>query len=100
MNEPRTLLAARIHGLDIAYDLGEGHDLLGRRMPDLDLDTADGPTRVSTLLQDAEPLLLDLGHRPGSASHTGPTGCGWSSPDTQERGNCRSSARWRLLRRY
>ena len=61
MNEPRTLLAARIHGLDIAYDLGEGHDLLGRRMPDLDLDTADGPTRVSTLLHDAEPLLLDLG---------------------------------------
>ena len=61
MNEPRTLLAARIHGLDIAYDLGEGHPLLGRRMPDLDLDTADGPTRVSTLLHDAEPILLDLG---------------------------------------
>ena len=77
MNEPRTLLAARIHGLDIAYDLGEGHPLLGRRMPDLDLDTADGPTRVSTLLHDAEPILLDLGRtgpdrprtmgRPGAA---------------------------------
>jgi hypothetical protein len=61
MDEPRTLLAARIHGLDLAYDVGEGHPLLGRRMPDLDLDTADGRTRVSTLLHDAEPLLLDLG---------------------------------------
>lgn len=61
MNEPRRLLAARIHGLDIAYDFGDGHPLLGRRMPDLELDTADGPTRVSTLLHHAEPILLDLG---------------------------------------
>ena len=35
-----------ISGLDIHYDLGEGHPLLGRRMPDLDLDTADGPPRL------------------------------------------------------
>jgi 3-(3-hydroxy-phenyl)propionate hydroxylase len=56
----RTQLAARIHGLDVAYDLGPGHPLLGRRMPDLDLETADGPTRVSELLHDARPLLLDL----------------------------------------
>ena len=61
MDEPRTQLAALIHGLDIAYDFGEGHPLLGRRMPDLDLDTADGPTRVYTLLHDAKPLLLDFG---------------------------------------
>ena len=61
MNQPRTLLAARIHGLDIAYDFGEGHQLLGRRMPDLDLDIADGPTRVYSLLHDAKPLLLNLG---------------------------------------
>ena len=61
MYQPRTLLAARIHGLDIAYDFGGGHQLLGRRMPDLDLDTADGPTRVYTLLHDAKPLLLNLG---------------------------------------
>ncbi len=61
MNQPRTLLGARIHGLDIAYDLGEGHPLLGRRMPDLDLHTADGPTRISSLLHEAEPILLDLG---------------------------------------
>jgi 3-(3-hydroxy-phenyl)propionate hydroxylase len=60
MDEPRRHVAALIHGLDITYDLGEGHPLLGRRMPDLDLDTADGPTRVFTLLHDAKPVLLNL----------------------------------------
>jgi hypothetical protein len=49
-----------LSALDIRYDLGEGHPLVGRRMPDLDLRTADGPTRVFTLLHDARPLLLDL----------------------------------------
>jgi len=48
-------------GLDIHYDLGEGHPLLGRRMPDLDLVTANGPLRVFTLLHDARPVLLNLG---------------------------------------
>jgi 3-(3-hydroxy-phenyl)propionate hydroxylase len=47
-------------GLDIHYDLGEGHPLLGRRMPDLDLVAADGPQRLFTLLHDARPVLLDL----------------------------------------
>jgi hypothetical protein len=61
MDEPRKQLAGMISGLDIHYDLGEGHPLLGRRMPDLDLDTAEGPRRVFTLLHDARPLLLDLG---------------------------------------
>jgi 3-(3-hydroxy-phenyl)propionate hydroxylase len=51
-------------GLDIRYDLGDGHPLLGRRMPDLDLLTADGPSRVFTLLHDARPVLLNLG-QPG-----------------------------------
>jgi hypothetical protein len=60
MDEPRKRIAGMISGLDIHYDLGEGHPLLGRRMPDLDLDTADGPTRVFTLLHDARPVLLDL----------------------------------------
>ena len=50
-----------ITGLDIHYDLGEGHPLLGRRMPDLDLVTADGTVRVFTLLHDARPVLLKLG---------------------------------------
>jgi 3-(3-hydroxy-phenyl)propionate hydroxylase len=61
MDEPRRRIAAMLSGLDIHYDLGEGHPLLGRRMPDLDMHTADGPTRVSTLLHDARPVLLDLG---------------------------------------
>ena len=58
----RTQIAALIHGLDVAYDLGQGHPLLGRRMPDLDLDleTAGGPIRVYSLLHDARPLFLDF----------------------------------------
>jgi 2-polyprenyl-6-methoxyphenol hydroxylase-like FAD-dependent oxidoreductase len=66
MDEPRKHLAAQLAGYDIRYDLGEGHPLLGRRMPDLDLLTADGPQRVYTLLHDARPLLLNLGE-PGAA---------------------------------
>ena len=65
MDEPRRRIAGMISGLDIHYDLGEGHPLLGRRMPDLDLDTADGPTRVFTLLHDARPVLLNLGEPGG-----------------------------------
>ena len=65
MDEPRKRIAAMISGLDIHYDLGEGHPLLGRRMPDLDLQTADGPTRVFTLLHDARPVLLNLGEPGG-----------------------------------
>jgi 2-polyprenyl-6-methoxyphenol hydroxylase-like FAD-dependent oxidoreductase len=64
MDEPRKRLAGAVSGLDIHYDLGEGHPLLGRRMPDLDLVTADrGPVRVFKLLHDARPLLLWLGER-------------------------------------
>ena len=64
MDEPRKHLAGLISGLDIHYDLGDGHPLLGRRMPDLELITDDGPLRVFALLHDARPLLLNLG-RPG-----------------------------------
>ena len=65
MDEPRRRIAGMISGLDIHYDFGEGHPLLGRRMPDLDLDTADGPTRVFSLLHDARPVLLNLGEPGG-----------------------------------
>jgi hypothetical protein len=65
MDEPRKQFAAMMSGLDIHYDLGEGHPLLGRRMPDLDVHTADGPTRVFTLLHDARPVLLNLGEPGG-----------------------------------
>jgi 3-(3-hydroxy-phenyl)propionate hydroxylase len=61
MDEPRKRLAGLISGLDIHYDLGDGHPLLGRRMPDLDLVTADGPLRVFELLHGAKPVLLNLG---------------------------------------
>jgi 2-polyprenyl-6-methoxyphenol hydroxylase-like FAD-dependent oxidoreductase len=61
MDEPRKRLAGEMSGLDVHYDLGEGHPLLGRRMPDLDLITANGPLRVFTLLHDARPVLLNLG---------------------------------------
>ena len=60
MEEPRRRTAGMISGLDIHYELGEGHPLLGRRMPDLDLQTADGPTTVYALLHDARPVLLNL----------------------------------------
>jgi 3-(3-hydroxy-phenyl)propionate hydroxylase len=65
MDEPRKRFAAMMSGLDIHYDLGVGHPLLGRRMPDLDLVTANGSLRVFTLLHDARPVLLDFGV-PGS----------------------------------
>ncbi|HEX3240755.1 MAG TPA: FAD-dependent monooxygenase [Solirubrobacterales bacterium] len=65
LDEPRKHLAALISGLDIQYDLGEGHPLLGRRMPDLDLVAADGPLRVYSLLHDARPVLLNLGEPGG-----------------------------------
>jgi len=65
MDEPRKRYAAMMSGLDIRYDLGEGHPLLGRRMPDLDVITESGPQRVFTLLHDARPVLLNLGE-PGT----------------------------------
>jgi hypothetical protein len=66
MDEPRKRFAAMMSGLDIRYELGASdtdrrHPLLGRRMPDLDLVTANGPLRVFTLLHDARPVLLDFG---------------------------------------
>jgi len=61
MEEPRKRFAAMMSGLDIHYDFGEGHPLLGRRMPDLDLVTAAGPLRVFTLLHEARPVLINLG---------------------------------------
>jgi 3-(3-hydroxy-phenyl)propionate hydroxylase len=61
MDEPRKRYAAMTSGLGIHYDLGPGHPLLGRRMPDLDVVTTDGARRVFTLLHDARPILLELG---------------------------------------
>ena len=61
MEQPRKRFAGMMSGLDLHYDLGEGHPLLGRRMPDLDVITEEGPLRVFTLLHHARPVLLNLG---------------------------------------
>jgi 2-polyprenyl-6-methoxyphenol hydroxylase-like FAD-dependent oxidoreductase len=65
LDEPRKRIAGMMSGLDVHYDLGSGHPLLGRRMPDLDIVTANGPRRVFALLHDARPILLNLGE-PGA----------------------------------
>jgi flavin-dependent dehydrogenase len=73
MDQPRKHIAGMISGLDICYDLADDdpdrHPLIGRRMPDLDLSTTDGPTRVFNLLHHARPVLLNLG-KPGSIDIT------------------------------
>lgn len=70
MDEPRKWYSAMMSSLDIRYEFGEGHPLLGRRMPDLDIVTADGATRVFTLLHDARPVLVNFG-KPGSVAIEG-----------------------------
>ncbi|MBB2699185.1 hypothetical protein EFD56_13815 [Rhizobium phaseoli] len=60
LDEARKTLAGEMSGLALRYDLGEGHPLLGRRMPDLDLVTPDGSIRVFALLREARPVLLNL----------------------------------------
>ena len=69
LDEPRKQIAGLISGLDIVYDLGEGHPLLGRRMPDLELITPSGPVRVFALLNDARPVLINF-DKPGSIDIT------------------------------
>jgi 3-(3-hydroxy-phenyl)propionate hydroxylase len=90
MDEPRKRYAAMMSGLDIHYDLGAGHPLLGRRMPDLDLVTADGPRRVFTLLHQARPVLLNLGD-PGALDLASSP---WS--DRVERVDARYAGAWEL----
>ncbi len=65
MTEPRRAFAAMMSGLDIHYDLGPGHPLLGRRMPDLDIETSSGAQRVFDLLNEARPVFLNL-DQPGA----------------------------------
>jgi hypothetical protein len=88
MDEPRKRYAARMSGLDLRYDLGAGHALLGRRIPDLDLVTERGSRRLFTLLHAARPILLDLG------------GLGDFDPapwaDRVERVEARDAAAWEL----
>jgi 2-polyprenyl-6-methoxyphenol hydroxylase-like FAD-dependent oxidoreductase len=69
MDEPRKRFAGMMSGLEVHYELGEGHPLLGRRMPDLDLMTADGPLRVFDLLHGAVPVLINFA-KPGGLDVT------------------------------
>ncbi len=98
MSEPRRRFAAMMSGLDIHYDLGPGHPLLGRRMPDLDLVTERGTERVFTLLHAARPLLLDLrARRPGDPSAAEPSAFDlgpWS--DRVRRVDARCDGPWEL----
>jgi 3-(3-hydroxy-phenyl)propionate hydroxylase len=93
LDEPRRRLAAIMSGLGIRYDLGEGHPLLGRRMPDLDLVTADGALRLFALLHDARPVLLNLDEPAASTSLRGAIGFSWSTPNLLAHGSFRHSAR-------
>lgn len=61
IDEPRRRYTSMMTGLDIHYDLGRGHALLGRRMPDLDLQLESGTRRVFSLLHQARPVLINLG---------------------------------------
>jgi 3-(3-hydroxy-phenyl)propionate hydroxylase len=57
----RDRLAGLVSGLDLHYELGGDHPLVGRRMPDLDITAASGPLRVYTLLHHARPVLINFG---------------------------------------
>ena len=99
MDEPRKRIAAMMSGLDIHYDLGEGHPLLGRRMPDLDLITTNGPFRLFDLLHDARPVLLSFATTVAWVSRiTGGVGSKWLKLSTSRCGSYRHSVRLILPR--
>jgi 2-polyprenyl-6-methoxyphenol hydroxylase-like FAD-dependent oxidoreductase len=89
LDEPRRRYAAMQSGLDIRYDLGPGHPLLGRRMPDIEVETGGGARRAFTLLHDARPVLLDLG-KPGALDIAAP----WA--DRVRRVEARYAGVWEL----
>jgi 2-polyprenyl-6-methoxyphenol hydroxylase-like FAD-dependent oxidoreductase len=62
MEQPRKKIAGMLSGLDIHYDIGEGHPLVGRRMPDLELLVGEHRRRLFEFLHEARPLLVDLGN--------------------------------------
>ena len=96
MDEPRRRIAGMISGLDIHYDLGEGHPLLGRRMPDLDLHTADGPRASSPCCTTPGRCSSTSVSPAASTSLLGRIESGWSTPSTPARGSSRHSGWSRL----
>jgi 2-polyprenyl-6-methoxyphenol hydroxylase-like FAD-dependent oxidoreductase len=65
LDEPRTYMAGMISGLDVHYGPEGDHPMIGRRVPDLELTTSAGPTRIYQALHRAKPLFVDLGLAPG-----------------------------------
>jgi len=59
--EARRLMATEMIGLGVRYDFGEGHPLLGARMPDLDLAVSGQTLRVFELLREARPVVINFG---------------------------------------
>ncbi|MFI1018254.1 FAD-dependent monooxygenase [Streptomyces sp. NPDC020965] len=53
-------LRGMLTALDIRYPADGNHTLAGRRVPDADLKTPDGASRIYELLHAARPVLLDL----------------------------------------
>ena len=53
-------IAGLMSGLSLRYPLPGDHPLTGQRMPDLDLVTRAGPTRLSALFGSGHAVLLDL----------------------------------------
>jgi 2-polyprenyl-6-methoxyphenol hydroxylase-like FAD-dependent oxidoreductase len=88
LDEPRRRYAAKMTGLDIHYDLGAGHPLLGRRMPDLDLVIEDRTLRTFSLLHAARPVLLQLTESPALDSAP------WSQRIAHVRARC--AGPWQL----
>lgn len=86
--ETRRHFAAMMAGLAVHYGLGEGHPLLGRRMPDLELETDAGPVHVYSLLHDARPMLIDFGGLEGRGTD------GWNGE--VRRVEARYSGKWEL----
>jgi 3-(3-hydroxy-phenyl)propionate hydroxylase len=70
LGEARKSIAGMISGLDIHYRPdGDHHPMVGRRVPDLEMKTANGAARVYEYLHDAKALLLDL----DTTSHVDPS---------------------------
>jgi 2-polyprenyl-6-methoxyphenol hydroxylase-like FAD-dependent oxidoreductase len=88
LDVPRMWYATMLSGLDIRYDFGAGHALLGRRIPDLELSTPEGPRRLYTFLHSANAVLFNFGD-PGSLTIRG-----WS--DRVRRVDARYSGAWNL----
>ena len=87
MDGPRRQIVGERSGLSVHYDLGQGDPLLGRRMPDLDLETDAGAATAFDFLHQARPVLFEFAD--GRTDLTG-----WS--DRVERVTATASAKWEL----